>query len=238
MTNDESTISDPETVRVDLSGDGSTDPESEAEHREAAPTAARSADAPAGGGKATQQSSGDLEERARTVAQRHLQEAAGETDAERIDNAFETLQAKHQDAREKYQEASRQRNQLEARHEQFEETKGHLQTIADDEDDDRLVLREWAAGILTGVPDGELEEVISLLEERQEQQQEAIESTAEQLEQLERRAQLTDLACHHLEGARDTLSGLMSSPGSTSTAPSRDGGHLGRRDDGLGDSPL
>lgn len=230
MTNPENSDSDadptdPDTVHVDLSnGESSPDPEGQTpgdEVGDAAGTASGSPDAgdspnpdpePAPEGRDPSAGRGEtsedrLRQQAQNVVQEHIRQAPGPTEADQVTHALRELRQKRQQAQENLQELHQQRQQLAAQRDQFGATVDHLEEIAEDEDDDRLILRDWAAGITTEVTDDELDEVIERISERMEQQSEAQSDVEAEAKETRRDVQVLQYACEQLQSTKETLSG-------------------------------
>lgn len=167
---------------------------------------------PASGSENTEQKQGQEppKQRGKREARRHIQQADGATESEKVKNAFATLQQKLQSLSEKQQQASQQRQQLENQRAQLQATIEHLVEIQDDDTDDRLILRDWAGGITTSVPEDELPDVISKLRRRCDEIGDECDSLDTRLEKLQRGRETVRFALAEVKQTKETLSSIAS----------------------------
>lgn len=121
-------------------------------------------------------------------------------DAKRAKQARQVVEQKFRQVAQKHEEAVQQAKQHQQSAADLEQTQDHIEAIAADEDDDRLVLRDWPGGITTEVYDDELSDAASSLAEMRSQYEQAAEQAKSQATQY---AELREVLKHaHEEGKR------------------------------------
>lgn len=165
-------------------------------------------DAGADGAEATGDASGQQEalDRGREEARRHIQEADGDSEGEKVSNAIDTLREKHQKFVEQHQQAQARLQQTRGKRSNLEDTIDHLRDL-NQQDDPPQVMRKWEGAILTAVPHDELTDTIASLEEQHSDLSDQIGQLESREEKLRRGRETTKVALHECLRTKETLGG-------------------------------